>query len=116
MRVLLPVLLLAACTPTAPAPAPASPCAEQRFEQAGFIVCRGGRVEMRSGLRSFQALQQRLGARSDGVAFAMNGGMFDDAGAPIGLLIEDVGEVVPIILGEGGGYFHLMTYGVFLVR
>ena len=116
MRVLLPVLLLAACTPTAPAPAPASPCAEQRFEQASFIVCRGGRVEMRSGLRSFQALQQRLGARSDGVAFAMNGGMFDDAGAPIGLLIEDGREVHPINRREGGGNFHLMPNGVFLVR
>jgi len=71
---------------------------------------------MRSGLRSFQALQARLGARADTVAFAMNGGMFDEAEAPIGLFIEDGREVHPINRRKGGGNFHLMPNGVFLAR
>jgi len=116
MRALLLVLFVAACTPSPPAPPPVSACVEQRFEQAGFIVCRGGRVEIRSGMRSFQALQHKLGERADEVAFATNGGMFDDAGAPIGLMIEDGREVHGINRREGGGNFHLMPNGVFAVR
>ncbi len=108
-------LLLACAKPVAPVVA-ASPCAEQRFEQAGFIVCRADKVEIRSGMRSFKALQSRLGDRSDSVAFAMNGGMFDDAGAPIGLMIEDGREVRAINRRKGGGNFHLMPNGVFLVQ
>ena len=109
-------LLLADCARPAPPPAKVSPCIEQRFEQAGFIVCRGGRIEIRSGLRSFQALQAKLGKRSDTVLFALNGGMFDEAGAPIGLLIEDGREVHRINRREGGGNFHLLPNGVFLLR
>jgi len=116
MRACLPVLLLAACTQPAPPPVPVSPCVEQRFEQAGFIVCRGGRVEIRSGMRSFQALQARLGERAGHVAFATNGGMFDDSGAPIGLMVEDGREVRAINRREGGGNFHLLPNGVFAVR
>ncbi|MDQ3074603.1 MAG: phosphodiester glycosidase family protein [Pseudomonadota bacterium] len=118
MRALILVLLLAACARPAPPAAPVSPCEEQRFEQAGFIVCSfpRGRVEIRSGMRSFAALQARLGARADDVAFAMNGGMFDEAGAPIGLMVEDRREVHRINRREGGGNFHLLPNGVFLVR
>ena len=81
MRVTLLALLLASCSQPQVAPMPPTPCAEQRFEQAGFIVCRGGDIEIRAGMRSFKAFQARLGERSGSVAFAMNGGMFDDAGA-----------------------------------
>ncbi len=42
--------------------------------------------------------------------------MFDDARAPIGLMIEDRREVQRINRREGGGNFHLMPNGVFLVR
>jgi uncharacterized protein YigE (DUF2233 family) len=116
MRILCLVLLLAACAKPVPPAAPVSPCVEQRFEQAGFIVCRGGRIEIRSGVRSFQALQKRLGARAASVSFALNGGMFDDSGAPIGLLIEDGREMHRINRREGGGNFHLLPNGVFVVR
>lgn len=115
--VLLAALLLASCTEEAPPPAAlVSPCAEQRFEQAGFIVCRADKVEIRSGLRTFQALQSGLGPRADDVAFAMNAGMFDDAGAPIGLMIEQGREVHKINRRSGGGNFHLAPNGIFLVR
>ncbi len=110
----LPFLLLACAKPADP-PAPVSPCSEQRFEQAGFIVCHADQVEIRSSARSFKALQTRFGDRSDAVAFAMNAGMFDDAGEPIGLMIEDGREIHAINRREGGGNFHLMPNGVFLV-
>ena len=116
MRVMFLCLFLAACADPEVPPAPVSPCVEQRFEQAGFIVCRTDRVEIRSGMRSFKALQARLGPRAEGVIFAMNAGMFDDAGAPIGLLVEDGREVRAISRRTGGGNFHLMPNGVFLVR
>ncbi len=118
MRAMFLVLLLAACAKPAPPPAPISSCVEQRFEEAGFIVCAAprGRVEIRPGMRSFAALQARLGERSDNVAFAINGGMFDEVGAPIGLMIEDRREVHRINRREGGGNFHLLPNGVFLVR
>jgi uncharacterized protein YigE (DUF2233 family) len=105
-----------ACAAEAPAPPPPSPCAEQRFEQAGFIVCTADRVEVRTGTRSFATLAARLGPRADRIAFAMNGGMFDDAGAPIGLAIEDGRQVHAINRRDGGGNFHLMPNGVFVVR
>ncbi|MBA3729663.1 MAG: phosphodiester glycosidase family protein [Sphingomonas sp.] len=116
MRIAIFSLLLASCSQPIAPPAPVSPCVEQRFEQAGFIVCRAPRVEIRSGMRSFKPLQARLGDSSEAVAFAMNGGMFDDAGAPIGLMIEDGRVVHAINRREGGGNFHLMPNGVFLVR
>ncbi len=118
MRALYLVLLLVACAKPAPPSPPVSSCVEQRFEQAGFIVCAAPRkrIEIRSGMRSFAALQARLGERSDHFAFAINGGMFDDAGAPIGLMIEDGREVQKINRREGGGNFHLLPNGVFVVR
>lgn len=108
--------LILSCTEPAPPPAPVSPCIEQRFEQAGFIVCRADRVEVRAGMRDFKTLQARLGPDADKIAFAMNAGMFDDAGAPIGLLIEEGREVRALNQRSGGGNFHLSPNGIFLVR
>ncbi len=116
MRAAFLALLLAACARHDPAPAPVSLCAEQRFEEAGFIVCTGGQVEIRSGMRSFAELQARLGPRSPRLAFAMNGGMFDEAGAPIGLMVEDGRHVRSINRRAGGGNFHLLPNGIFLVH
>jgi prepilin-type processing-associated H-X9-DG protein len=98
---------------------PVSACSSRHFEESAFTVCRpaeGTKIEVRSGRRSFQQLLAGLGNRADQVAFAMNAGMFDEAGAPIGLLIEDAKQVHPINRNEGGGNFHLMPNGVFLVR
>ena len=96
---------------------PVSACSSQQFEEASFTVCRSpGPVEVRSGFRSFGQLQSKLGGRADQVAFAMNAGMFDEAGQPIGLMIEDGKEVHGINRRSGGGNFHLLPNGVFLVR
>jgi uncharacterized protein YigE (DUF2233 family) len=96
---------------------PLSACSSQRFEEASFTVCKSdGTVEVRSGYRSFAELQSKLGGRADQVAFAMNAGMFDEAGRPIGLLIEDGKQIRSINRRTGGGNFHLLPNGVFLVR
>jgi uncharacterized protein YigE (DUF2233 family) len=119
MRWSLPFLLLAACTEAAPLPpAIESACREERFEGSGFTVCAEprGSIELRSGMRSFASVQAGLGERSDRVSFAMNAGMFDEAGRPIGLMIKHGREVQAINRREGGGNFHLMPNGVFLVR
>jgi uncharacterized protein YigE (DUF2233 family) len=66
-------------------------------------------------LRSFTALEAHLGSRASGLLFAMNGGMYDEDGRPIGLYVEDGRQVRAINLKEGGGNFHLMPNGVFAV-
>ncbi len=64
--------------------------------------------------RSFADLMSDLPANR--VAFAMNAGMFDEAGRPIGLTVIDGHEVHSINRRDGGGNFHLKPNGVFLVR
>jgi len=116
--ILVAATALLACSAEAPVAQPVSPCTSRSFEGNTFTVCtaRAGTVEVRSGMRSFAALQSRLGGRADQVAFAMNAGMFDDQGAPIGLMIEDGRQVDSINRKDGGGNFHLKPNGVFLVR
>jgi len=123
MRCLLFLLLLAACGQTAAAPEPPrSACAQRQFEGSRFTVCaaKSGVIEVRTsgtdGLpyRSFAALEAALGQRP--VAFAMNAGMFDEAGDAIGLLIEDGKALHAINTHKGGGNFHLLPNGVFLIR
>lgn len=117
MRPLLAFVLLSACAPDAAPELVKSPCAEQEFDGTSLIVCRAeGAVEIRSGHRRFAELGAALGDRAKDVAFAMNAGMFDDTGRPIGLMIEDGRAVKAINRREGGGNFHLMPNGVFLVR
>jgi uncharacterized protein YigE (DUF2233 family) len=114
---------ICACAPQAKAPAaPPSPCREQAFEGSYFTVCDPGegRITLVAAgprdapLRDFAEVGRRIGTRR--VAFAMNAGMFDDRGRPIGLSIVDGREVHAINRRDGGGNFHLMPNGVFLVR
>jgi uncharacterized protein YigE (DUF2233 family) len=127
--VLLLVLLLAACKRPEPAPdvgdtAANGPCRSLMFEGQRFTICRdpGARLELHSAdrqdrpLSSFVALEQVLGTRAAEVRFAMNAGMFDEAGRPIGLAIAG-GRLQRAInrRTDGGGNFHLQPNGVFLV-
>ena len=122
----LPILLLAAsCGDAAPSrELPASACADRSFEGSRFTVCglKGGKVQIRtsaaSGVpyRSFAALEATLGKRAEQVAFAMNAGMFDEQGKAIGLLVEDGRQLRAINRRKGGGNFHMLPNGVFLVR
>ena len=98
-------------------------CAIRDFEGSRFIVCTydARRQDMRlysrapngGYLRSFEALQSALGDDAGHVSFAMNGGMFNEAGAPIGLYVEDGDEQKAISLTDGPGNFHLKPNGVF---
>jgi uncharacterized protein YigE (DUF2233 family) len=128
--VLLLVLLLAACKRPEPAPdladgAASGPCRSLSHEGERFTVCRdsSARLELhvagRDGrpLRSFAALEQALGSKADQVRFAMNAGMFDDEGQPIGLAIAEARELRSLSRRtDGGGNFHMQPNGVFLVR
>jgi len=120
MRPALIALFLFGCSEAPPSPKTVvtSACHDEAFEQSRFTVCdpSGGRIEIKSGLRSFAALEQALGGRANQVAFAMNGGMFDQEGAPIGLMIQDGRQLHAINRRAGGGNFHLLPNGVFLVR
>ena len=121
---LLAFFLLAACRQAAPAEFPRSPCNAENFEGTRFTVCSvpNGRVILRLAdgrgvpYRSFAALEAALGPRARDVAFAMNAGMFDEQGRPIGLFVEDGRQLHRINLRKGGGNFHLLPNGVFLVH
>ena len=116
-------LFLVACGPSASAPKwPVSPCHQTLFEGVRFTVCDPGQGQLwlvaagrdEAPLRSFAELAMRVPA--DQVAFAMNAGMFDGDGRPIGLAIADGLPLHAMNLHDGGGNFHLKPNGVFLVR
>lgn len=98
-------------------------CGVREFEGSRFIVCTfdARRDELRLAsrgadgayLRGFEKLAADLGRDSDRVRFAMNAGMYNEAGAPIGLYIAEGQEQHGISLSEGPGNFHLMPNGVF---
>lgn len=125
--ILLLVLLLAACKRSEPPPERAAgACTALRFEGDDFTVCRApaaATLELHVAgrddrpYRSFAALEQVLGPRAERVRFAMNAGMFDEDGRPIGLAIAE-GRTLKAVnrRKDGGGNFHLQPNGVFLVR
>ena len=100
-----------------------TPCAVHEFESSRFIVCTydARRQDMRlysraangGYLRSFEAVQRELDSEAARVRFAMNAGMFNDAGAPIGLYVQNGEEQKSISLTDGPGNFHLKPNGVF---
>ena len=115
-------LILTGCSSSVPATqAQQSFCREQSFERSRFTVCdnRGGDYELFAAaaderpIRTFADLSARVDAKR--VAFAMNAGMFDDAGRPIGLARSGGVEAKSVNLREGGGNFHLKPNGVFMV-
>ena len=124
VRVLLLFLLLAGCRAQSDPVFPESACSDRMFEGSRFTACSvpRGRVEVRTAAktgtpyRGFAALQAALGPAAKDVAFAMNAGMFGESGNAIGLLVEDGGQLHAINLRKGGGNFHLLPNGVFLVR
>jgi uncharacterized protein YigE (DUF2233 family) len=124
---LLLLLFLVACRsePSAEAkPAPVSACQQQIFEGSPFTVCDygRGRIELiaaakgEAPIRRLADLEVMLGERAARVAFAMNAGMYDEGGRPIGLAIVEGRQVHAINRRKGGGNFHLMPNGVFQVR
>jgi len=118
---LLFLLLVPACAKSTSLPAPKSACQEQTFESAQFTVCDPGHGQLllfaagprERPLRSFAEVARKLDASQ--VAFAMNAGMFDEDGRPIGLAAPTAGGGHAINLRDGPGNFHLKPNGVFMI-
>ncbi|PXA85082.1 hypothetical protein DMC47_38170 [Nostoc sp. 3335mG] len=102
-------------------PPPDDACRAAQFEGAGFTLCQAapGKQTLRlvdrgpdgKPLRSFARLKT-LGGKAS-VAFAMNAGMFDAKGLPVGLLVIDGKQEKPLARGKGSGNFFLKPNGVF---
>ncbi|MFC7537577.1 phosphodiester glycosidase family protein [Sphingomonas sp. GCM10030256] len=127
--VVLLLLLLSSCRqgevePSGELSAAEGVCRSIMFEESRFTACKpaNARLELYAAgaddppLRSFAALGAALGGRAEDVQFAMNAGMFDEEGRPIGLAVSSGKEVHRINRRRGTGNFHLMPNGVFLVR
>ena len=116
------LLFLGSCAESAPSAAVASPCREQAFESSRFTVCNadGGEILLFAAgrserpLRSFAEVALRVDPNR--VAFAMNAGMFDEDGRPIGLAAAVGVEAHKVNLRDGPGNFHMKPNGVFLVN
>ena len=121
------LLILSACSSKAKqeplAPPPPPPCEGVRFEGVALTHCTAVPglhtihilLGPRGGLpyRSLSQLAVNRPAKSHAVAFAMNGGMFDDAGRPIGYYVEDGKRLHALNRKEGIGNFHMLPNGVF---
>ena len=96
-------------------------CMRQSFDGSRFIICdnQGGEIRLYAAgpgerpFRSFEEIAPTLNVRQ--VAFAMNAGMFDFDGRPIGLAQAGGKQVHKINLRDGSGNFHLKPNGVFMV-
>ena len=94
------------------------------FEESRFTVCDPGKGNLEliaagrdePAVRRLADLDTNLGPKAGTVAFAMNAGMYDDDGRPIGLAIVEGRQKHAINRRKGGGNFHLMPNGVFQVR
>jgi uncharacterized protein YigE (DUF2233 family) len=103
----------------------AAPCEGRSFEGSRFTVCSfdARRDTLRlvlngpdgKPLRSFPALEGALGAEARQVRFAMNAGMYDEEGDPIGLFVQNGDTVKRLNTNKGPGNFHLLPNGVFAV-
>ena len=118
-------LFLAGCVKSgATAEAAQSACRVEMFEESRFTVCDPGKGNLEffaagrdePAIRRLADLEASLGSKAGTVAFAMNAGMYDDKGRPIGLAIVEGRQKHAINLRKGGGNFHLMPNGVFQVR
>ncbi len=120
------ILLAALGALAQPAAASESACETHAFEGSNFTVCAfdSRRDELRlvwttpsgTALRGFDKLADGLGTDRVRVRFAMNAGMFEEDGKPLGLYVE--GGVVrrPLNMRSGGGNFYLKPNGAFLLR
>jgi uncharacterized protein YigE (DUF2233 family) len=100
-------------------------CQSQDFDGSSFLVCRWtpGAEELRldwtdaagAPLRRFDNLERALGPSAARVRFAMNAGMFEDDGLPLGLFIADGRTLSPLNRYHGFGNFYLKPNGVFSV-
>ncbi|WP_390475890.1 phosphodiester glycosidase family protein [Altererythrobacter sp. MTPC7] len=63
--------------------------------------------------RTFARLAGARSSTASPVVFAVNGGMYDEAGAPIGYYVEDGERRRELNRADGPGNFHMQPNGVF---
>lgn len=100
-----------------------SACRNVTFEQVSLTHCIADPAEHRiatalSGAngkpyRSLSNLASGRSADAKSVAFAVNGGMFDGEGKPIGYYVQNKDRTKELNRNDGPGNFHLMPNGVF---
>jgi uncharacterized protein YigE (DUF2233 family) len=104
--------------------APADPCAQKIFEGSRFTVCmfdaRADDAELiwrdsaGQALRGFGVLEASGRIDAGRVRFAMNAGMFEQSGAPLGLFVAGGKADRGIRTDNGNGNFFLKPNGVLL--
>jgi uncharacterized protein YigE (DUF2233 family) len=104
-------------------PCAAAPCEQHSFEGSTFTVCGfdAARQELRlawtdsngTALRGFPNFRRAMGHDAQRVLFAMNAGMFEEDGRPLGLYVEDGNERRPLNTRNASGNFYLKPNGVF---
>lgn len=111
----------AAVTPSpTPTPTVASACEAVTFEGATFTDCVADPAKHRittvlgnPPYRGFERLASARDADAPKVAFAMNAGMFDEHGKPIGYYVRDGERGQTLNRNDGEGNFHMKPNGVF---
>lgn len=127
-------LLLTACQQSEAPPEPAaedpegssaasSACEPVLFDDSAFTHCTADPQQHRittaladaagKPYRSLAAYAAGRSADAAPVAFAMNGGMFDIEGQPVGYYVENGERLHALNRAEGPGNFHLKPNGVF---
>jgi uncharacterized protein YigE (DUF2233 family) len=76
------------------------------------LFLRDDKGEVHGGFSSLAAALSRKGEK---LVFAMNGGMYDEDRAPIGLYVEGGKTLYPANTQSGKGNFHMKPNGVFWV-
>jgi len=104
-----------------PSAAFASACTPYFFEEVLFTDCvadpASNRIATALGpddgepYRSLSALKQ--GTDASQVVFAVNAGMFDKQGKPIGYFVKNGDRLKELNRANGGGNFHMKPNGVF---
>ena len=103
--------------------APVSPCQPVLFEDSALTHCIAdpARHAIRTALadregapyRSLAAYAQSRPSTAPPVAFAMNGGMYEAGGQPVGYYVEQGERLQRLNRAQGPGNFHLLPNGVF---
>lgn len=99
----------------------AQPCSDQIFEDSGFTVCP---YDSRHEALWFvwkdargHALRGFAGISPRHVRFAMNAGMYQEDGTPLGLYVEASKRLRPLNLRDArSGNFYMKPNGVFSVK
>jgi len=100
-----------------------SPCVPVVFEETALTHCTADpaihAIRMAESdaegkpYRSFATYAAARGADDAPVAFAVNGGMFDENGHAIGYYVEDGERLQRLNRAKGPGNFHMLPNGVF---